>query len=40
MDFGGGPLWDSTALVDILPHECVLRNRGENVKSHSPAAGM
>lgn len=40
MDFWGGPLWDGTALVDILPFEGVLRRRGEiNVKTHFPAAG-
>ena len=39
MDFWGGPLWDGIALEDILPLEKVLGNRGENVKSHSPAAG-
>ena len=39
MDFCGGPLWDGTALEDILPLEKVLGYRGENVKSHSSATG-
>ena len=33
MDFWGGPFWDGTALVDILPFEHVSRNRGEDNKS-------
>lgn len=36
MDFWGGPLWDGTALVDILPFENVSGKRRENVKSHFP----
>ena len=37
MDFGGGPLWDGAALVDILPFEHELRRREESVESHFPA---
>ncbi len=36
MDFGGGPLWDDTALVDILPLEPVSRKRGQYGQSHLP----
>ena len=31
MDFGGGPLWDGTALADILSFERVVRKRQKKV---------